>query len=110
MPSWNAYRFPDQGWDVAKAVADALPEDAIAIWKVAIERNCHEAAYYAYQAIVSALREMRPVMERLGRRSEWEGIVLNLREEYKRRKNLAQMLDGLMGDKSKKTSSRLIAE
>ena len=49
-------------------------------------------------------------MERLGRRSEWEGIVLNLREEYKRRKNLAQMLDGLMGDKSKKTSSRLIAE
>ena len=75
-----------------------------------IERNCRTAAYYAYQAIVSALSEMRPVMERLGRRSEWEGIVLNLRDEYKRRKNFAQMLDGLMGDKSKKTSSRLIAE
>lgn len=111
LPSWNAYRFPDQGWDVAKAVADVLPEDAIAIWKVAIERNCRTAASYAYQAIVSALSEMRPVMERLGRRSEWEKIVLNLREEYKKRKNLVQMLDGLMGDKSKKkTSSRLIAE
>jgi uncharacterized Zn finger protein len=109
---WDTYRFPEQGWEVAKTVADELPEEAIAIWKIAIERNCRNAAYYAYDAIVSALRAMRPVMERLGRRSEWDGIVSNLREEYKRRKNFVKMLDGL-NTRRKSTdnsSQRLIVE
>ena len=109
---WEAYRFPEQGWEVAKAVADELPEEAIAIWKIAIERNCRDAAYYAYDAIVSALRAMRPVMERLGRRSEWDGIVSNLREEYKRRKNFLKMLDGLNTGRKQadKSPQRLIIE
>ena len=111
-PYWDAYGFPAQGWEVAKAVADELPDEAIAIWKIAIERNCRNAAYYAYDAIVSALRAMRPVMERLGRHSEWDGIVSNLREEYKRRKNFVKMLDGLntRHKQADKSSQKLIIE
>ena len=58
-----------------------------------IDRRLVPEDLIIYEAVVRFHAEM----ERLGRRSEWEGIVSNLREEYKRRKNFVQMLDGLMG-------------
>lgn len=98
--------FGDLGWDVARAVKKEFPDEALAIWRRIAAANCAYAEKCAYDAIAKAFAEMRPVMEKQGKGDEWHREVQDVRETYKRRRNLAALLDDLLG--KKRPSARVV--
>ena len=52
-----------------------------------------------YTAICNALKNMRPVMKKLGRLAEWQGIIADIQAGYKRRINLMRMLRNLESER-----------
>ena len=95
---WHSY---DGGleWKVADAICGEFPEEAIAIWQELIKVNLGSVGDGYYTAICTALKKMRPVMKKLGRLSEWQGIVANIQAGYKRRINLMRMLRNLESER-----------
>ncbi len=89
-------------WAVADAVCAEFPDEAIAIWHEQVRSNLGSANDSCYTTICRALKKMRPVMKKQGRLSEWQGIIEGIRAEYKRRRNLMQMLRNLESERGGK--------
>ena len=83
---------------VAEAVKREMPDDAIGVWKRIVDANCRSAGEHYYETITRALKAMKPTMAKRHGEKAWRDLVSGLRTEYKRRRNLAAMLDGLMAD------------
>ncbi len=86
-------------WKVADAVSGKYPDEAIAIWRKQIDANLVSAGDFHYSAICRALVKMRPVMKKLSRLPEWQGIIDGIRAGYKRRTNLMKMLRALESER-----------
>lgn len=94
--AWYGYGYGDSlDWKVADAVSGKYPDEAIAIWRKHIDANLVSAGVFHYTAICRALGKMRPVMKKLSRLPEWQGIIDGIRAGYKRRTSLMKMLRDL---------------
>jgi uncharacterized Zn finger protein len=91
------YYSPDDA--VADAVAERFPERALAIWRRNAERLAAEARPKSYEASVGYLKKIRALMEKEGRKGEWEEYLLGLRNAHARKKKFLEMLVVLEGKK-----------
>ncbi len=69
------------------------PDDALPIYRRALERDLERADARAYQEVVDRLMEIRTCLETAGRDAEFEVEVWAVREEYRRRPKLMALLD-----------------
>lgn len=84
--------FPDE---VATAVADTHPDEAIAIWKAEAESLVNLTSQAAYEASLPYLRKVARLLTRLGRAAEWDAYLVHLRLQYKRKRNFIALLSTL---------------
>lgn len=82
---------------VAKAIAEAHPDHAIAIWKKLAEGQIAQTQPKAYEVAAGFLRGMRRTLKKLGRDREWQGYIAGLRQVNARKRRLLEVLDGLDG-------------
>jgi uncharacterized Zn finger protein len=78
---------------LADARAESHPEDALTVYEARLGDALEPASQDAYQTVVRLLGRMQPVMERLGRERQFQDRVSSIRQEYKRRRNLLQLMD-----------------
>jgi uncharacterized Zn finger protein len=78
---------------LADARAVEHPADALDVHRRHLETVLQPADNRSYDAVVSVLRTIRPLLVRLERSDEFGALVASIRAEYKRRRNLMQRLD-----------------
>ena len=82
---------------VAKAIAEAYPDRAIAIWKKLAEGQIAQTQPKAYEVAAGFLRSMRRTFKKLGRDKEWQSYIAGLRQVNARKRRLLDVLDSLDG-------------
>lgn len=82
---------------VAKAIAEAYPDRAIAIWKKLAEGQIAQTQPKAYEVAAGFLRSMRRTFKKLGRDKEWQSYIAGLRQVNARKRRLLEVLDSLDG-------------
>jgi len=82
---------------VAKAIAEAYPERAIAIWKELAEGQIAQTQPKAYEVAGGFLHSMRRTFKKLGRDKEWQSYISGLRQVNARKRRLLEVLDSLDG-------------
>ncbi|NLF06656.1 MAG: hypothetical protein GX594_01570 [Pirellulaceae bacterium] len=82
---------------VANAVAKSHPERALEIYQHGLKQVLPHADFSAYESAGNYLNNMRPIMKSLGRDSEWQKTVANIRETYRNRPRFMEVLDRLEG-------------
>jgi uncharacterized Zn finger protein len=78
---------------LAEAREKVHPEDAFPIYRRHLESTLRHADKQAYHQAVEILRTLKRVMTRMGRDTEFGGLVRQTREENRRRKNFVAILD-----------------
>ncbi|MCQ2393978.1 MAG: SWIM zinc finger family protein [Kiritimatiellae bacterium] len=86
------YELDKLGWEVADAVVNCKPAEAVEIWLGYVHRNEREAGNSHYNQIGRAMQKLLPVMRSLGRLDEWRAEMSRLKESYGRRPNLMSIL------------------
>lgn len=81
--------------DVAQAVAKRYPDEALAIWKRLVKGLIAQTKPAAYRSAVPYLKKIRGLLERTGRKSEWDRFLSTVRVENARKRKLQEILDGL---------------
>jgi len=81
--------------DVAQAVAKRYPDEALAIWKRLVKGFIAQTKPAAYRSAVPYLKKIRGLLERTGRKSEWDRFLNAVRVENARKRKLLEILDGL---------------
>ncbi len=81
----------------AAAIAGTHPEQALAIYREALEGQLPHASPSAYDAAGAYLRKMRPIYETLNRKSEWSALIASIRESYRNRPRFMEVLDRVEG-------------
>lgn len=81
--------------DVAKAVAKCYPDEAMAIWKRLVKGLIAQTKPAAYRSAVPYLKKIKGLLERTGRKSEWDMFLNAVRVENARKRKLLEILDGL---------------
>jgi uncharacterized Zn finger protein len=92
---WRLTWFQDD--QVAKAIAEAYPERAIAIWKKLAEGQIAQTQPKAYEVAGGFLRSVRRTFKKLGRDKEWQSYISRLRQVNARKRRLMEVLDSLDG-------------
>ena len=105
---WYHHRNKRGGWGhdhqgnaVAESVSETHPDEALSIWKAQAVSHIRITKPSAYEVAGRYLRKMRTVYERTGRRSEWEGLLRELRTDHARKRRLMEVLDRLEGKRSR---------
>lgn len=80
---------------VAAAVAQSHPERSLGIYRQRINDHLPHAGVSSYEAIAGYLRKMRPILQRLHREGEWDGLLADIRSRYKNRPKFMEILDKL---------------
>ena len=91
----HVYQQEGLAFSVADAIKKEIPDQAISIWRLIIAANCRSAGNHYYETIVNALKAMKSTMEQVSGEPSWRGLIAELRETYRQRRNLVQKLDGL---------------
>ncbi len=81
--------------EVARAVAKRYPDEAIAIWKRLVKELVAQTKPAAYRSAVPYLKKIKGLLERTGRKSEWDLFLNAVRVENARKRKLLEILDGL---------------
>lgn len=81
--------------DIAQAVAKRYPDEAIAIWKRLVKGLIAQTKPAAYRSAVPYLKKIKGLLERTGRKSEWDRFLNAVRVENARKRKLLEILDGL---------------
>ena len=81
--------------DIAQAVAKRYPDEAIAIWKRLVKGLIAQTKPAAYRSAVPYLKKIKGLLERTGRKSEWDRFLNDVRVENARKRKLLEILDGL---------------
>ena len=85
---------PEGLWlELAALRREAHPDDALPVYRRALERDLEWADARAYQAVVERLDDIRACLELAGRGEEFPAEVGAVREEYRRRPKLLKLLD-----------------
>lgn len=92
---WRLTWFQED--QVAKAIAEAYPDRAIAIWKRLAEAQIAQTQPKAYEMAAGFLRGIRRTLKKLGRDKEWQIYIAGLRQVNARKRRLLEVLDGLEG-------------
>lgn len=87
----------EYGNRVAEAVSESHPERALEIYHRRVSENLVEAKKHAYEAVISYLRKMRPIMKALDRENGWRQLVADIRLRHRNRPTFVEMLDRLGG-------------
>jgi uncharacterized Zn finger protein len=82
---------------VATAIASTYPQKALAIYRQCLDALLPTASPTAYETCAYYLRQMRPIMQSLGREDEWHQLLAEIRAEYRRRPRFMEVLDRLDG-------------
>ncbi len=90
-----ARRF--EGAQVADAIADSHPEEAIAVWKDLIAAETATANQAGYQTAGAHLRKIKRVAARLGKETEFQAYLESLYLQNKRRPRMLDVLNALSG-------------
>ena len=90
-----------QGDAVAESVSETHPDEALSIWRAQAVSHIRITKPSAYEVAGRYLRKMRTVYERTGRRTEWEGLLRELRTDHARKRRLMEVLDRLEGKRSR---------
>ena len=93
--AWRFNWFQED--QVAKAVAEAYPDRAIAIWKKLAEGQIAQTQPKAYELAAGFLRNVRRTLKKLGRDKEWQSYVTGIRQANARKRRLLEVLDSLDG-------------
>ena len=93
--SWRLTWFQED--QVAKAIAEAYPDRAIAIWKKLAEDQIVQTQPKAYEMAAGFLRSIRRTLKKLRREKEWQIYIAGLRQVNARKRRLLEVLDGLEG-------------
>lgn len=81
--------------EVAQAVAKCYPDEALTIWKRLVKGLIAQTKPAAYRSAVPYLKKIRGLLERTGRKSEWDRFLSVIRVENARKRKLLEILDGL---------------
>ena len=81
--------------DVAQAVAKRYPDETIAIWKRLVKGFIAQTKPAAYRSAVPYLKKIKGLLERTGRKSEWDRFLNAVRVENARKRKLQEILDGM---------------
>ncbi|MFP4081362.1 MAG: SWIM zinc finger domain-containing protein [Candidatus Aminicenantes bacterium] len=81
--------------EVAQAVAKRYPDEALTIWKRLVKGLIAQTKPAAYRSAVPYLKKIRALLERTGRKSEWDRFLNVIRVENARKRKLLEILDGL---------------
>jgi len=92
---WGGARAGGIHEDVAQAVAKRYPDEAIAIWKRLVKGLIAQTKPAAYRSAVPYLKKIRGLLERTGRKNEWDRFLNAVRAENARKRKLLEILDGL---------------
>lgn len=95
--SYTANAYADR---VAKAVADTHPERALEIYTAALNAQLPHASPRAYEEAAGYLKKLRPIYEKLSRAAEWDALVAGIREKYRNRPKLMEILDKMQGSRT----------
>src|SRR5262249_45082036 len=90
--NWSQARYRES---VAAAVAAERPLYALTLRQTLLQEHLQPVGDGAYAHVLDQLREIRTLLDTLGRGQEFPPLVIGIRTEYKRRRNLMQMLDKL---------------
>jgi uncharacterized Zn finger protein len=71
------------------------PEDALAVYRRAVQAAVARTDRQGYEEAVALLRRMRPLAQRLGAEDAFGREVAALREGHRRKRTLVALLDGL---------------
>jgi uncharacterized Zn finger protein len=99
-PNTKPTRFAGGGrfaHEIANAVADAYPDTAIVIWKNSAESLIAETTVKAYQQAAPYLQKAQTLLQKKGRKKEWEAYLQDLRTTHARKWRLLEVLDALGG-------------
>jgi len=80
---------------VAVAVSATHPERAIEIYQAALNAQLPNAQQSAYEAASGYLKKLLPIYEALGRRIEWDALLVSIREKHRNRPRFMETLDRL---------------
>ncbi|MGC8654814.1 MAG: hypothetical protein ACP5US_12575, partial [Candidatus Kryptoniota bacterium] len=82
---------------VADAVKNSHPDESLKIWWKLAENQINLVKTSAYEVAAMYLRQMRDVYQNTGRLEEWTSLIAGIRAKHKAKRNLMQILDGMMG-------------
>jgi uncharacterized Zn finger protein len=82
---------------VAEAVKNSHPDESLKIWWKLAENQINLVKTSAYEVAAMYLRQMRDVYQQTGRVDEWTTLIAGIRAKHKAKRNLMQILDGMMG-------------
>ncbi|MFA6224156.1 MAG: SWIM zinc finger family protein [Desulfomonilaceae bacterium] len=82
---------------VAEAVKNSHPDESLKIWWKLAENQINLVKTSAYEVAAMYLRQMRDVYQKTGRVDEWTTLIAGIRAKHKAKRNLMQILDGMMG-------------
>jgi len=80
---------------VAAAVTESHPERSLTIYRQRVDDYLPHTGVSAYESVAGYLRKMRPILQRLHRESEWDGLLADIRLRYKNRPRFMETLDNL---------------
>jgi uncharacterized Zn finger protein len=68
------------------------PEESLAVYQRQVESALQQVNQYGYETAVSRLRQIRDVMNRLGKTQEWASYLASVRLAHKRKRNFMLLL------------------
>jgi len=77
--SMTWYGSSGYGDRVAAAVTESHPERSLAIYRQRVDDHLPHASASAYEVVAGCLRKIRPILLRLHRDSEWNGLLADIR-------------------------------
>ncbi|GBD84854.1 hypothetical protein BMS3Abin02_01248 [bacterium BMS3Abin02] len=95
--AWEAaqtYGCNEQFWlHLAAARGERHPADALEVYRRYLDVALQTAKNRAYDEVVRLLETMRPLYVAVGRDDKFDALVVEIRRDYKRRRNLIERLD-----------------
>jgi len=82
---------------VAEAVKNSHPDESLKIWWKLAENQINLVKTSAYEVAAMYLRQMRDVYQKTQRVDDWNTLIAGIRAKHKAKRNLMQILDGMMG-------------
>lgn len=82
---------------VAKAVVDEYPDQAIAIWKKLAENLIAQTKPKAYEEAATFLRKISQTLKKLNKEKDWQTYLSELKQKNIRKIRLIETLDSMDG-------------
>ena len=92
---YGYHAWSDHRPKLADFVAASHPERAAELYEQLALGLVELAGDQYYQAAVSHLKKLRPILAKLGQEDRWLALLAGIRDKQRRKRNLLAMLDRL---------------